>query len=285
MHIIEQQANKTKPKGDLIQRFTTALIFVSVMLGGVLGGRFLFVTIFGLAAALSLWEFASIIFLKGDIRHKLATLFVGLMPYVFLAFYHLNDIETSITAILFSILLTIFLLFVSELYARSEQPFQNVGIILLGGVYIGVPFLILNLIAFKSGTFEHRTVLVLMLFTWANDTGAYMLGRKLGRTLLMPDVSPKKTWEGVMGGLIATILSAFLASYLFPHLILLDWLILAVIVSTFGTYGDLVESMLKRRYKIKDSGSFLPGHGGVLDRFDSFMYMLPFAATYLLWIK
>lgn len=255
------------------------------MLIGVLGGRILFVVVFGLAAALSLWEFASIIFLKGDSRHKLATLFVGLMPYFFLAFYHLNNIETSITVILFSILLTVFLLFISELYARSEQPFQNVGIMLLGGAYIGVPFLVLNLIAFETGTYEYRTVLGLMLFTWANDTGAYMLGRQFGKTPLMPNISPKKTWEGAAGGLIAAVLAAIALSFLCTNLTLIDWVILAVIVVVFGSYGDLVESMLKRSYKMKDSGTFLPGHGGILDRFDSFMYMIPFAATYLLWIK
>jgi phosphatidate cytidylyltransferase len=274
-----------KQRSDLLQRSITAFLFVVVMLAGVLGGREMFVIVFGLAAALSLWEFASIIFLKGDLRHKLATLFVGLMPYVFLAFYHLNDIETSITAILFSILLTVFSLFISELYARSELPFQNVGIILLGGAYIGVPFLVLNLIAFESGTYDFRTVLALMVFTWANDTGAYLLGRQFGRTKLMPTVSPKKTWEGALGGLLTALIVGFGISRLFNNLELMDWLILATIVVIFGSYGDLVESMLKRSYQRKDSGTFLPGHGGILDRFDSFMYMLPFAATYLLWLK
>lgn len=255
------------------------------MLAGVLGGSIPFVIVFGIAAALSLWEFASIIFIKGDSRHKLATLFVGLMPYLFLAFYNLNNIKTSITAILFSILLTVFSLFISELYARSELPFQNVGIILLGGAYIGVPFLVLNLIAFESGTYEYRTVLALMFFTWSNDTGAFLLGRKIGKTPLMPNISPKKTWEGILGGLVFTLFIAFLVSRLFDNLILIDWLILGLIVVVFGSYGDLIESMLKRSYQMKDSSNFLPGHGGILDRFDSFMYMIPFAATYLMWIK
>ncbi|MEL6942025.1 MAG: phosphatidate cytidylyltransferase, partial [Bacteroidota bacterium] len=125
MSTIENKPAKTR--SNLLQRSITAFIFVAVMLSGVLGGAIPFVAVFGVAAALSLWEFASIIFVKGDMRHKLATLFVGLMPYLFLAFYHLNNLETSVTAILFSILLTVFALFISELYARSELPFQNVG--------------------------------------------------------------------------------------------------------------------------------------------------------------
>jgi len=275
----------TKTRSDLLQRSITAFLFVAVMLLGVLGGAIPFVVIFGIAAALSLWEFASIIFIKGDLRHKLATLFVGLISYIFLAVYHLSNIETSITAILFSILLTVFSLFISELYARSELPFQNVGIILLGGAYIGVPFLVLNLIAFESGSYECRTVLALMFFTWANDTGAFLLGRKIGKTPLMPNISPKKTWEGILGGLIFTLIIAVIVSRIFDNLILIDWLILGLIVVVFGSYGDLIESMLKRSYQMKDSSNFLPGHGGILDRFDSFMYMLPFAATYLIWIK
>ncbi|MEM8523678.1 MAG: phosphatidate cytidylyltransferase [Bacteroidota bacterium] len=283
MSTIENKPTKTR--SDLLQRSITAFLFVAVMLGGVLGGPIPFVVIFGIAAALSLWEFASIIFIKGDLRHKLATLFVGMISYSFLAFYHLNDIETSITAILFSILLTVFSLFISELYARSELPFQNVGIILLGGAYIGVPFLVLNLIAFESGTYEYRTVLALMFFTWSNDTGAFLLGRKIGKTPLMPNISPKKTWEGILGGLLLTLVVATAVSQIFDNLILIDWLILGFIVVVFGSYGDLIESMLKRSYQMKDSSNFLPGHGGILDRFDSFMYMLPFAATYLMWIK
>ena len=108
------------------------------------------------------------------------------------------------------------------------------------------------------------------------------MGSQIGKTKLFPRISPGKTWEGSTGGVIVTFIVAYLLSLLFTDLRLMDWLILAAIVSLFGSIGDLVESMLKRSLNIKDSGNLLPGHGGILDRFDAFIFLLPFAAAYLL---
>ena len=119
--------------------------------------------------------------------------------------------------------------------------------------------------------------------TWANDTGAYLIGSQIGRTKLFPRISPKKTWEGSAGGVLVTFLAGYLLSRIFSDISLVDWCVLAGIVSIFGSLGDLVESMLKRSLQIKDSGNLLPGHGGFLDRFDAFIFLLPFAAAYLLW--
>ena len=121
--------------------------------------------------------------------------------------------------------------------------------------------------------------------TWANDVGAYFVGSKFGKTKLFPRISPKKTWEGSFGGVMMTFLTGWLLSLYIIELNLKDWLILALIVSIFGSIGDLVESMLKRSVGVKDSGTILPGHGGFLDRFDAFIFLLPFAACYLLWLR
>ncbi|NJL77477.1 MAG: phosphatidate cytidylyltransferase [Saprospiraceae bacterium] len=259
------------------------------MLGGIIGAQYFhgipFVVLFGIISALSLWEYAGIVFPDSDVFHKLATAVIGLLPYVFLGLYHLNCPGSCLPAILYASMIATFMLFTSELYAQSEVPFRNVGMVLLGAIYVGLPFVLLNLIAYESGTYDYRTVLGLTLLTWTNDTAAYILGKRFGKTPLMPKISPKKTWEGSVGGAFFTFLSAWGLSELFSNLLLFDWLVLGVLVVVFGSYGDLVESMLKRSYNIKDSGKLLPGHGGVLDRFDAFIYMLPFAATYLLWIR
>ncbi|TAK40283.1 MAG: phosphatidate cytidylyltransferase, partial [Saprospiraceae bacterium] len=121
--------------------------------------------------------------------------------------------------------------------------------------------------------------------TWMNDTGAYIIGSLFGKHLLFSRISPKKTWEGTFGGIAITFLVAFLFCVFTNELRFRDWIILGAIVSIFGSVGDLVESMLKRSVGVKDSGNLLPGHGGVLDRFDAFIFVLPFAAAYLLWIR
>ena len=120
---------------------------------------------------------------------------------------------------------------------------------------------------------------------WATDIGAYFAGRKFGKNKLYPLVSPKKTWEGSIGGVVITILIAILMSFFFKECTMTQWIVLAIIVVIFGSIGDLVESMLKRSYSIKDSGTLLPGHGGFLDRFDAFIFLIPFATAYLLWIR
>lgn len=254
------------------------------MLTAVLLGGIPFVVTFGIIAALSLWEYSGVVFTSQDTFHKIACLLIGILPYIFMGLYHLQCPGSCLQGILFASLIAAFLLFTSELYADAKRPFHNVGMVLLGAVYVGLPFMLLNLIAFQSGSYDYRIVLSLILMTWVNDTGAFLSGRAFGRTPLMKKISPKKTWEGALGGALYTLLVGFLLSDVYPQLSVFDWMVLSLIVVIFGTYGDLVESMMKRSHKIKDSGRLLPGHGGILDRFDSFIYMLPFAATYLLWV-
>ena len=138
------------------------------------------------------------------------------------------------------------------------------------------------LIGFNNGKFSPNIVFGLLALTWMNDTGAYLVGSQIGKHKLFPRISPKKTWEGSTGGVVFTFVLAYILSLLFDDLRLVDWMFLAAIVGTFGSIGDLIESMLKRSLKIKDSGNLLPGHGGILDRFDAFIFLLPFAAAYLL---
>ncbi len=277
----------------LIRRATTAVIFVVVMLAGLFLGRYSFVALFAIITALCLWEFLCMVlskYTKRDFYRMIIGVGFGLTPFVLSTILHMHPALTQtgdkfviVTSILFFPF--IFLAFIYELFSGSKTPFQNVAFMVLGMVYIGAPFALLDFIAFNEGEFSALTVFGLLLLTWMNDTGAYIIGSKFGKTPLLPSVSPKKTWEGTIGGVVTTILVAYLFCLFTKELRLVDWMVLGSIVAIFGSMGDLVESMLKRSVGVKDSGNLLPGHGGVLDRFDAFIFLLPFAAAYLLWIR
>lgn len=279
----------------LMRRLMTAILFVIVMIGGLYGGRYSFVALFGVITALSLWEYHSMVLERyntRDILRMLIGLGFGMTPYILSIILQLNLIKSGLdNFIIFTSILFfpfIFLAFVYELFTASKQPFINIGLIVLGMIYIGAPFALLGFIAFDGDTFYANTVFGLLLMTWANDTGGYVVGSKFGKHKLMPRISPKKTWEGYGGGIVITILLSLILGYIFAgkeNLDAIDWVVLALIVVVFGSIGDLVESMLKRSVKTKDSGNMLPGHGGVLDRFDAFIFLLPFAAAYLLWVR
>ncbi len=275
----------------LLRRAMTAVVFVVVMIGGLFGGHYSFVALFLLITGLCLWEYLGLVLEnagKKDSIRKLLGLGMGILPFVLASIVELNlisDRENFI--ILASILFSpfVFLSFVYELYTDSDKPFTNIAYMILGVFYIGIPFALLDFVAFSGGSYYPTIVLGLLLLTWTNDTMAYLIGSQIGRTPLFPRISPKKTWEGTLGGATVAFVMAYLLSLYIPELSLTNWLVLALIISVFGSLGDLVESMLKRSHDIKDSGSLLPGHGGFLDRFDGFIFMLPFAAAYLLWIR
>ncbi|MCB0706314.1 MAG: phosphatidate cytidylyltransferase [Saprospiraceae bacterium] len=275
----------------LYGRITTAIIFVIVMLGGLYGGRHSFTLLFCLITAGCIWEYLHLTLDKGRWRDRLRILIglvFGISPFVITTILQLGWVQSSggfiaLISILFFPL--IFLAFIYELFSGSPQPFANVAYIVLGMIYIGVPFAILPLIAFEGDHFYANIVMGLLLMTWSNDTGAYLLGSRFGKHKLLPRISPNKTVEGFLGGVIVTLILAIGLGFWFKELSRLDWMVLATIVVLFGSLGDLVESMLKRSRDVKDSGKILPGHGGLLDRFDGFIFVLPFAAAYLLLIR
>ncbi|MEZ5042550.1 MAG: phosphatidate cytidylyltransferase [Saprospiraceae bacterium] len=275
----------------LVKRAFTALIFVIVVLGGLFGGHYSFVALFSLITGLCLWEYLGLVLEKDnkkDFFRKIIGLGLGIMPFILTSIVQLNLIPNREAFIIISSLLFspfVFLSFVYELYADSDTPFTNIAYLILGVFYIGIPFALLDFIAFSGDHFYVQTIFGLLLLTWSNDTIAYLVGSQIGKTPLFPRISPKKTWEGTMGGAVGTLIIAYILSVYIKELHLVNWLVLAIIVIIFGSLGDLVESMLKRSHKIKDSGSLLPGHGGFLDRFDGFIFMLPFAAAYLLWVR
>jgi len=276
----------------MLQRVSTAIIFVAMMLAGLYGGQYSFFVLFAFITGICLWEFFNLVLTqhqKRDYVRRIIGVGFGLTPFILTSIVQLELIKqlderfVIIVAILFFPF--VFMAFIYELYTKSEHPFLNVAYIVLGMIYIGAPFALLDFIAFDGTKFYANTVFGLLLLTWSNDTGAYLIGSRYGKTPLLARISPKKTWEGFIGGIIVTFIVGFALGLLFNELRMRDWIALAGIVAVFGSYGDLVESMLKRSVAMKDSGTILPGHGGLLDRFDAFIFILPFAAAYLLWIR
>lgn len=181
---------------------------------------------------------------------------------------------------LFFVLLGI--IYISELYRKSANPFENIAYTILGLFYVAMPLALLHFASFHAGKFSYQIASGSFFLLWASDTGAYFSGKAFGKTKLFPRISPNKTWEGLAGGMLLSVSIAILLGNYYEDLAIWKWICLAVIIVITGTYGDLVESMLKRSLQIKDSGNLIPGHGGILDRFDGMLLAAPFIAFFLM---
>lgn len=175
----------------------------------------------------------------------------------------------------------IILTLVAELYRKKQAPFTNIALTLVAVLYIAAPFSLLILMGFLHGAYSWHIILGTVFLIWTSDSGAYFSGKTFGKTKLFERISPGKTWEGWLGGTLLSLGVAYVLSLYLHDLDLPHWLGVAAIVSVFGVLGDLVESMLKRSLQVKDSGSLLPGHGGILDRFDSLLMVVPFIIAFL----
>jgi phosphatidate cytidylyltransferase len=169
-----------------------------------------------------------------------------------------------------------------KLYKKFERkPFTNIAYTFLGIFYIAVPLALLNIAAFEEGSYHFEIIFGCLFILWATDTGAYFAGSLFGKRKLFERISPKKSWEGVIGGALLALAMTYGISYFFDLLAFWEWLSICVIIIIGGVYGDLIESLLKRSIEIKDSGNSLPGHGGFLDRFDGLFISAPFIVAFL----
>ncbi|WP_254244293.1 phosphatidate cytidylyltransferase [Hymenobacter sp. BRD128] len=180
--------------------------------------------------------------------------------------------------VLSAVLVTALLLREIICWPNHGQPFPNVAVTLAGLLYVSMPMSLLSSLAFRGENYRPGYVFLLIFFVWAADTGAYFAGKNFGKHKLAPSISPGKTWEGWAGGAALTLATGWAAGYFLPDIPLSHRLVAAGVVAVFGPLGDLAESMLKRSAGVKDSGTFLPGHGGLLDRFDAFLLVLPVLA-------
>jgi len=173
------------------------------------------------------------------------------------------------------------MIFFVKLYKKEEdKPFTNIAFTFLGIIYVAGPFALINVSIFIFGHYNYAIILGYLFLLWASDTGAYFAGKTFGKTKLFERVSPKKSWEGSLGGTALAFLIAYLFSIFFNEIPQWQWFSIAAIIVITGTYGDLVESLLKRSMMIKDSSHSIPGHGGFLDRFDGLLLSSPFVAAF-----
>jgi len=278
-----------------VQRTITGVIFVSVIIGSILLSPLAFCILFCLVALLSVFEFYKMVS-DHEIKPQLifgiiiSFLLFGYVTYISQSFYRFNfsaDIN-FVFKVPFVILLLFFMVFVFELFRKLNKPFINISLTLAGIFYIVLPFSFFVCIGFASNTgvkYHPHLLLGFLYILWANDTGAYVFGSRFGKHRLFERISPKKSWEGSIGGALSAFLAAYIISLFFSDLVLIDWFIMASIIIVAGTIGDLIESMLKRSQDKKDSGSIFPGHGGMLDRFDGLLLAAPFVFFYLFFFE
>tara|TARA_B100001063_G_scaffold244914_1_gene279047 strand:+ start:35359 stop:36189 length:831 start_codon:yes stop_codon:yes gene_type:complete len=268
---------------NLVERTLTSIIFVIVLLGSIIQSEFASSILFFVIILLCQREFYNF-FKPTDIKpQKKVGLIGGLGFFVISLLASQARLESET---LFSIIPLIFTIFIIELYRNRPQPIPNIAFTILGIIYIAVPITLLHDLAYYKdysfGREYNYDILIGYFFVlWANDTGAYLIGRKWGKHKLFPRISPKKTWEGSIGGVVLGLAVGYLNSIIFPEFNLAVWLGIAAIVVVFGSLGDLVESLFKRSLDIKDSGKLLPGHGGVLDRFDGIFISAPMVYAFL----
>lgn len=272
-------------KNNFIQRAITGAIFIAVLIGGIVSGPIPFTILFSLISALTIYEFGTIIGKSGEVQiNKSITILAGI--FLFIGFGYLG-VAPGKNEILIPYLFLIIYLFVSELYLKKKNPVHNWAYAMMSQIYIALPFALLNVLAYHTSSdgsiSEYNPILPLsiFIFNWVNDTGAYCTGMLFGKHRLFERISPKKSCEGSIGGGVFSIIAAIAMAHFFPFMSTATWIGLGLTVVIFGTWGDLTESLLKRTLGIKDSGNILPGHGGMLDRFDSTILAVPAAVVYL----
>lgn len=272
-------------KSNFLQRAITGIIFVAVLVGCILGGPISFTILFALISALTINEFGTIVNRMENTRmNKPISILAGL--FLFLCFGYIGVVPGA-NEIFIPYLFLILYLFISELYKKQPNPLNNWAYAMMSQIYIALSFALLNVLAYHSTTVEgisqYNPILPLsiFIFNWVNDTGAYCTGMLFGKHRLFERISPKKSWEGSIGGAVFSIIAAIVLAHFFTFLSTGIWIGLGLTVVVFGTWGDLTESLMKRTLGIKDSGNILPGHGGMLDRFDSTLMAVPAAVVYL----
>jgi phosphatidate cytidylyltransferase len=267
---------------NLLKRTLTGIIFVVLIVASIISDQTFFSLLFLLVTILGLWEFYTLVEKAGISPNKLLGVVTG--AFLFISNVLISKGEANRDILLLNFVL-VFFIFLFELYRRIDNPFTNIAFTFFGILYVALPFSLLNYFPnpnLIAGHYNYSALLGFFFLIWINETGAYLVGSAFGRHKLFERISPKKTWEGVIGGGILSLITAYVISRFYPQIGPSDWLAIGLIVVVFSSYGDLFESMFKRSINAKDSGKILPGHGGILDRFDGVLMAAPFVFVYLL---
>lgn len=259
---------------NIVKRGITGAVYVLSVIAAVYLPPVVCFIYFGVISMIGLHEFYRNMRQTTTVSPNPFGYLLGLAAYILLGgeifwSFHRNVILYALALLL----LLLFIVPVSELYRKKEKPFTNIAYTLLGVMYVVVPLSCANIL--RTNLFPSIVLMSIFIFAWCNDTFAYLTGMWLGKHKLFERISPKKTWEGCIGGVVSVIIASVIIVYFNNTVELYQILPLAIITSVVGVYGDLIESMWKRQIGIKDSGNILPGHGGILDRFDIMLLVLP----------
>lgn len=267
--------------GNFYKRSVTGLFIVGFIIASILLGKISFLFLCLLIIYFCIQEFYTLASFENVKPQKYYGTVLSLIIFIVFYLFYQNKVDEIIFVPIIPLTISVFLL---ELFRKEKHPFLNIAFTILGIVYIAIPISLFNYFVFSSGyTIIYKPDLLFGFFIliWIYDTGAYVSGLLFGSTPLFPRISPKKTWEGLIGGTIFSLAAAWMISKFYQDYSVFDWIIIAFITVIMGTFGDLTESMFKRSVAVKESGHLLPGHGGMLDRFDGVLFAAPFIYTYL----
>ena len=259
---------------ETLKRAMSGAVYIILLLSCISNSKESLAILFGCFMLIGVFEFCKMCGLN---------LFICLPVSAVLYFFTWDknenwNINSTLTA--FTILISIKLLF--YLFNTNKTHFKiYTRYILLFG-YVIIPFILSNYVAMGVKGYNPKILISIMILIWTNDTFAYLVGKNFGKHKLFPSVSPKKTIEGFIGGMIFTVISGVILAKFYTESIISIWIVIAIIVSIFSTLGDLIQSKFKRVAGIKDSGKIMPGHGGILDRLDSIIFVIPFINLYFL---
>lgn len=275
---------------NLIVRTISGVVLLGIVLGAAFGGPYAYGSFLLLIVVVGMWEFYNIAAATGAVPHRTLGLAAGIVLFatsffLFHGFVSMPQSESAVDMLIGGILYfaaLIPLCFIVELFQESETPLRNVATTLMGIFYVAFPMsLMLFIPVLITGEWKPEAFLFYLFIVWGNDVFAYLTGIAIGKHKMSPRISPKKSWEGFAGGIVGAIAMGAVGSIVVGGSLGM-WLGLAAVVAITSVFGDLVESMFKREAGIKDSGKIMPGHGGILDRFDALLISSPFAFVYLI---
>lgn len=265
-------------------RLSSGLIYVILILGSLLIGPIAFGALFFVFLIIGLLELFDILKLSGNNPSRNTFLIIGQIVYVLNLLVIWNYFPVKFLILNIGLILIPFII---ELFRKEKDPVQSLSLYLFGIFYLVMPLIVLNVLFYpdlESKIASYSLLIGFFILMWVNDTFAYLTGMLLGKHKFFERISPKKTWEGTIGGAVFTIVGAYVFSFFINDFTNFEWMGLGLVIVIFGTFGDLIESMIKRTYGIKDSGKIMPGHGGILDRLDSILIAAPFVLLYVVFI-
>ena len=274
-----------KKFSNLTQRLITAFFGAAAIVFSIMFSEWTYFLVFFIICLFTLLEFYKLAGLDGMIPQKTFGTICGILIYCLSFFIERGDISYRYYFLIFPAVSCVYMI---KLYKKTERkPFTNIAYTFLGIFYVAIPIALLNIATFENEVYDYQIIFGCLFILWASDTGAYFAGSLFGKRKLFERISPKKSWEGFIGGAILAFGFAYGLPYFFsaighePTIRSWQWMVIGVIIIIGGTFGDLVESLLKRSIEIKDSGDSLPGHGGFLDRFDGLLISTPFIVAFM----